>query len=154
MIAGEDTRLWVQDHYSDEWHWYRDGHYEMAVCGADPIPGSPLVAEDIEPGACQKCKKIYLSRTTKATVVVGQLSTRAEFDAEVARLAQERPLLKTLLSQLPKGFDTLSDTLKAEVYGITGLIPIQMYERVADYDSTRKYIFGRLVSKSDNGRIQ
>jgi hypothetical protein len=46
----DDNRLWVLDHERSDnsirfWHWYRDGHYQPAVCGKEPIPGMPIVAE-------------------------------------------------------------------------------------------------------------
>ena len=62
-----DNRLWVQDHYSKEWHWYGSGHLAYSACGNIAIPGSPYVYhtkpdwvgdEAIgypDPTICEKC---------------------------------------------------------------------------------------------------
>jgi hypothetical protein len=79
MSCNDDPRQWVLEHenYGNRmydlpqtrmWHFYPNGHYEFSICGAKPIPGSPIVAyaEDVTEWnygneiiiICPSCRKL------------------------------------------------------------------------------------------------
>lgn len=43
--TGEDRRPWVYDEDGELWHAFSHGHYRPALCGAKPIPGTPIVTD-------------------------------------------------------------------------------------------------------------
>ena len=59
--TGYDMRPWVRTHRTEIWHYYPNGHFELAHCGEPIIPGTPLVMKDkpTYSGAkvCLTCRK-------------------------------------------------------------------------------------------------
>ena len=57
-----NTRCWEKDHNKDLWHCYLYNDYLPALCGAKPLPGSPMATSKIEEcfgEVCEECKKYY-----------------------------------------------------------------------------------------------
>ncbi|WP_455387605.1 hypothetical protein [Petrachloros mirabilis] len=56
-----DPRPWVREHgYPETWHYYPNGHFEVAACGRRPIPGAPLAKETcpVTENVCLVCEQI------------------------------------------------------------------------------------------------